>query len=278
MTNLRKIVLFISTLAMLLYLAIKIGILTMLLAIIILNTVVFAIFVYWSLRPAPAHRNKLQSFNLTFESKRIEFEPTENGLYRVNLCTKHFSEVKARKEDLQFFKNQDGGQTGHWVKMPMVLRKEYFTKDIAVELTDELLTEKQAIKTYLLLLKQGKTKSICNANYISEIIKNKYQPLFLTIERLQKIEKVKLFVKEKLSIFSPLSPLFEIKTKDNTFIVLFLFLISSLDLQAFELEKRVFEFAINSSFDSLLSFIGTVWFLSIMYKRFCDYIKNECIQ
>ena len=166
---------------MLLYLAIKIGILTMLLAVIILNTVAFAIFVYWSLRPAPAHRNKLQSFNLTFESKRIEFEPTENGLYRVNLCTKHFSEVKARKESMELVQNKDGGSTYHWIKMPMILKREYFTKDIAVELTEELLTEKQAIKFHLFLLKQSKTKSICNANYISEIIKNKYKMRFASI-------------------------------------------------------------------------------------------------
>ena len=206
MTNLRKIVLFFSTLAMLLYLAIKIGILTRLLAVIILNTVAFAIFVYWSLRPAPAHRNKLQSFNLTFESKRIEFEPTENGLYRVNLCTKHFSEVKARKESMELVQNKDGGSTCHWVKMPMTLKREYFTKDIVVELTEELLTEKQAIKLHSYLLKDAKEQSICNATYISEIIKSKHQPLFFTIERLQKIEKAKSFVKEKISIFYP-SPL-----------------------------------------------------------------------
>ena len=270
MTNLRKIVLFFSTLAMLLYLAIKIGILTMLLAVIILNTVAFAIFVYWSLRPAPAHRNKLQSFNLTFESKRIEFEPTENGLYRISLCTKHFSEVKTRKEELQFFKNEDGGQTGHWVKMPMTLKREYFTKDIVVELTEELLTEKQAIKLHAYLLKDAKEQSICNATYISEIIKIKHQPLFFSIERLQKIEKAKSFVKEKISIFYPSPPTFDFETKDKTFMVLFFFLISSPDLQAYNLLE-------NESPETILKCIALVFMFLKCVSWYNNYIKNECV-
>jgi len=242
----------------------------MLIAVVIFNTVAFAVFVYWALRPAPTHRNKLQSFNLTFESKRIEFEPTENGLYRVNLCTKHFSEVKARKEDLQFLKNQDGGQTGHWVKMPMVLRKEYFTKDIVVELTEELLTEKQAIKVYLFLLEHSKTQSICNATYISEIIKAKCQPLFFTVERLQKLEEWKTFVKEKISLFYPLPQLSDFETKDNTLMVFAFFFISNVDMQAYNLLE-------NESPETILKLLAIVFVILKCITKYNDYVKNDCV-
>jgi hypothetical protein len=270
MANLRKIVLFISTLAMLLYIAIEIGIITMLIAVIIFNTVAFAVFVYWALRPAPTHRNKLQSFNLTFESKRIEFELTENGLYRINLCTKHFSEIKARKEQLEVLQNKDGSNTYHWPKMPMTLKREYFTKDIVVELTEELLTEKQAIKTYLFLLEESKTQSICNATYISEIIKTKCRPLFFTVERLQKIEKYKTFVKKKISLFYSSPPTFDFETKDNRLMVLVFFLMSNMDIQAYNLLE-------SESPETILKLAAIAFIILKYITKYNDYIKNDCV-
>ena len=274
MANLRKIVLFLSTLAMLLYIAIKIGIITMLIAVVIINTVAFAVFVYWTLRTAPTHRNKLQSFNLTFESKRIEFEPTENGLYRINLCTKHFSEIKARKEELEVLQNKDGSNTYHWPKMPMTLKREYFTKDIAVELTEELLTEKQAIKVYLFLLEQSKTQSICNATYISEIIKTKCRPLFFTVERLQKLEEWKDFIKEKISLFYPLPPLFDFETKDNSLMVLALVSISNVNIQAVKDATLILP---NESYATNFKLIIIILVILKCIAKFNDYIKNDCV-
>ena len=277
MTNLRKIVLFSSTLAMLLYIAIKISIITMLIAVVIINAVAFAVFVYWILRPAPTHRNKLQSFNLTFESKRIEFEPTENGLYRVNLCTKHFSEVQARKEEVEVLRNDDGGTTYGWVKIPMTLKREYFTRDITVELTEKLLTEKQAIKLHAHLLKQSKNQSICNAHYISEIIANKYKPLFFTVERMQKLEEVKAFVKEKIGIFYPSPPTFDFETKDNSLMVLALVSISNVNTEVVNAVKETTLILPNESYITNLRLIVIIFIVLKCITKYNDYIKNECV-
>ena len=274
MANLQKIVLFFSTLAMLLYIAIQVGIMIMLLATAILTALALAVFIAWALRPAPTHRNKLQSFNLTFESKRIEFAPTESGLYQIHLCTKRVDEAKIKKEEVEMLRREGNSITYSWQKMPMTLKREYFAKEISVELCDKLLTEKQAIKLYLKLLQNAKKQSVCNAIYISSLIETIGNPIFFTPQRLDTIQEIKSNVIEKVSFLTPLpfssKPKKEI-TKNNLLIVFTFFIISDLDLEAMNVIKE-------NSLEGYLYLLALVLIILKVITKYRDYIENDCVQ
>jgi len=231
-------------------------------------------FLVWATRPPKTHRNKLQSFSLNFESKRIEFAKQPNGLYQVNLCTKHFDELEASKWET----SQRKGRKLVFEKISKKLQKHYFTDDKAIELSDKLLTEKQATKLYFQLLKTSKSQSVCNAFYISKLIESIGKPKIFTVKRVQKFQDAKRnaqarFQARKASETLPSSPAPSAKGRlstQNSIMVLSLFLMSNT-------EKQVIEVLQNESELTLIMLLIAILGFGVMYKRLCNYLQNECI-
>ena len=275
MTNLLKVVLFLVTIGILFATASKIGMITMLISSAIFLIIALILFIVWAVRPpATPHRNNLQSFSLNFESKRIEFVRTENGLYQVNLCTLTFDSVEAQKHTYKSVKNTNGSTTYHWQNLPLKLQKFYFTNDKAIQLSDKLLTEKQAKNLFFELLKMSKNHSVVNAVYICKLIESIGKPNFFTANRVRKLNEVKTNIQAKTKGLDPSSLLSsnraEASTAKNTLMILAFFSMSSVESEIVgtiiecELEAYLYLFAI------LLAFIKCI-------TKFRDYCENDCV-
>jgi hypothetical protein len=182
-------------------------------------------------------------------------------------------EAKVRKEQLEMLKRDGNSVTYSWQKMPMTLKREYFTEEIAVELSGKYLTEKQAIKLYLLLLKVSKKHSIVNAVYLSNMIESIGKPKFLSVKRLQKMEQLKLHIQAKLK-FLPTLPFFlrgkSTITKNNLLIVFTFLIISDLDIESFDVIKE-------DSLEGYFYFLALALIIIKAITKFRYYIENECI-
>jgi hypothetical protein len=214
MVNLRKVVLFLVTTGILIYSFIKIGILLVLIASVMF-IIALAVLIVWAKRPRHTHRNKLQGFNLTFESKRIEFTQDKEGLYTVSLATKYDSGIKG-KDIMVATKNKDGGTTYHWQDVPKQVRREFF---ITVPLSEKRLTERQATDLYFQLLQASKKHSVVNAVYISNLIKSINTPLQTVVESIQKIKganrRLQAQVQAKKAMLPPSPPLSSVGAEAN---------------------------------------------------------------
>ncbi|MGB1270200.1 MAG: hypothetical protein ACPG45_10735 [Flavobacteriaceae bacterium] len=285
MTNLQKVVLFIVTTGILFATISKIGIIAMLMLSAFFLLLALMLFLVWAIRPLATHRNNLQTFNLTFESKRIEFEALPNGLYQVNLCTLTFDEITAKNARYEVIRNAGGSTTLSWHSLPKKMQRAYFTKDITVQLSEKLLTEKQALRLHFELLKMAKTQSVANATYICNLIESVGKPKLFTASRLAMFSEAKqnmqARIQAKKASFAPPPPLSSAGAgaglAQNSLLYVFLFAFNATKIEIEATAKEAMLLMPNETLATNFKLIALILVVLKCITSFQSYCKNECV-
>ena len=83
-----------------------------------------------------------------------------------------------------------------------------------------------------------------------------------------------MFVKEKISLFYPLPPLFDFETKDNSLMVLALVSISNVNIQAVKDATLILP---NESYATNFKLIIIILVILKCIAKFNDYLENDCV-